>query len=134
MLKDKYMIEEVPITKKFKKVKRFIEDRGELVLVADGEDIRHISYFSLNSGSDFFRGGHYHKKKIEKQYLISGTLLLYLKDVVTNEKDIIQLEAGIKITVYPFCAHKFVAIHLSSVIEYYGDSYSLDDDVKYLDF
>lgn len=74
-LKDKYKIEKVHVTKEFKRIKRLIEKRGELALIADGEEIRHITYFSLNPGSNFFRGGHYHKNKVETFYIISGEIL-----------------------------------------------------------
>ena len=72
MLKDKIKVETLPITKEFFPVKRFIEDRGELVLLSDGEEIRHITFFSINPGPNFYRGGHYHKKKTESFYIVSG--------------------------------------------------------------
>ena len=72
MLKDRYKIEDIPITKEFRREKRLIEERGELVLLSDGEEIRHITYFSLNPGNGFYRGGHYHKRKTEKFYVASG--------------------------------------------------------------
>lgn len=64
MLKDKYSIEDIPVTSDFRREKRFIEDRGEVVLL-----------------KEFFRGGHYHKLKKEKFYVISGRLRILLKDV-----------------------------------------------------
>lgn len=134
MLKDKYKVEKLPITREFRKEKRLIEDRGELALIADGDEIRHITYFSLNPGPNFFRGGHYHKIKVETFYIISGKLWVSLKNVTTNEEDKIKLESGNKIIIYPFCAHKFEAIQISSVIEYYSTSYNAQDDIKYMDF
>ena len=55
MFKDKFKIETLPITKDFLREKRYIEERGELVLLSDGDGIRHITYFTLNPGKDFFR-------------------------------------------------------------------------------
>jgi len=110
MLKDKFTIETLPITKKFLREKRLLEARGELVLLADGEEIRHITFFTLNPGPNFFRGGHFHKKKNEKFYIISGKLRIFLMDVATHETEIIEVTAGQKVTIFPMCAHKFQAI------------------------
>ena len=72
MLKDKYKIETLPNTDEFLKENRLIQDRGELVLLSDVEEIWHITFFTLKPRPNFFRGGHYHKKKTEKLYLGSG--------------------------------------------------------------
>ena len=134
MLKDKFKIEIIPITKDFLREKRFIEERGELVLLADGDEIRHITFFTLNPGKDFFRGGHFHKKKTEKFYVVSGRLNILIVDVHTKEKDIIEIIAGQRVTIYPFCAHKFQAITESHVIEYYASAYDINDDIRFTDF
>nr|HID57668.1 hypothetical protein [Desulfobacterales bacterium] len=135
MLKDKFTIETFPITKKFVREKRLLEDRGELVLLADGEQIKHITFFTLNPGPNFFWGGHFHKQKIEKVYVISGKLRMFLKkDVATHEKDIIEVTTGQRVTIYPMCAHKFQAITPSQVIVYCATSYNAVDDIKFNDF
>ena len=134
MLKDKFKIETLPVTKDFLREKRFIEERGELVLLSDGDEIRHITFFTLKPGKDFFRGGHFHKKKTEKFYVVSGTLNILIVDVDTKEKDIIEISAGQRVTIYPFCAHKFQAVTESHVIEYYASAYDIDDDVRFTDF
>ena len=134
MLKHKYTIETLPVTKKFLREKRLLEERGELALIADGEEIKHITFFSLNPGPNFFRGGHFHKKKIERFYIVSGNLKIFLADVTTREKDVIEVTAGQKVIIYPMCAHKFQAITPSQVIEYYAASYDAKDDIKFEDF
>jgi len=134
MLKDKFKIETLPITKDFLREKRYIDERGELVLLADGDEIRHITYFTLNPGKDFFRGGHFHRKKTEKFYVVSGKLNIHVVDVDTKEKDVIEIIAGQRVTIYPFCAHKFQAITESHVIEYYASAYDIDDDIRFTDF
>ena len=65
---------------------------------------------------------------------IIGCPLLFIVDVDTKEKDIIEIIAGQKVTIYPFCAHKFQAITESHVIEYYASAYDIDDDVRFTDF
>ncbi|RLB83010.1 MAG: hypothetical protein DRH17_03660 [Deltaproteobacteria bacterium] len=134
MLNDKFMVEDIPITKEFRRKKRVLEDRGELVLLADGEEIRHITFFTLNPGPDFFRGGHYHKKKIEDFYIVSGNLRILLWDMETQENDVIEVTAGQKVTIHPMCAHKFQAITPSQVIEFYATPYDAEDDIKFDNF
>ena len=134
VIKDKFKIETFPITKDFLREKRYIDERGELVLLADGDEIRHITFFTLKPGKTFFRGGHFHKKKTEKFYVVSGKLKILIVDVDTKEKDIIEIIAGQRVTIYPFCAHKFQAITESHVIEYYASAYDIDDDVRFTDF
>ncbi len=131
MLKDKIKIETLPITKDFLREKRYIEKRGELVLLSDGEEIRHITFFTLNPGPNYFRGGHYHKKKTEKFYVVSGKLNILIVDVDTKEKNIIEIIAGQRVTIYPMCTHKFQAITPAQVIEYYATSYDPDDDIRF---
>ena len=81
MIESKYKLEQLPITDQFLKEKRLLQDRGELALITDGDAIKHITYFSLNIGPNYFRGGHYHKKKIECFYIISGNKI---KKIVKN--------------------------------------------------
>jgi len=134
MLKDKYKIEDIPVTKEFRREKRFIEERGELVLLSDGEEIRHITYFSLNPGVGFYRGGHYHKRKTEKFYVVSGQLLIHLKDIENLETQIIEVNPGQRVTIRHMCAHKFEAVSPSQVIEYYSTPYDSKDDIRFDDF
>ncbi len=62
---NKIEIEELPVTDRFLRRKRLIQDRGELALIEDGLTIRHLGFFSLEPGAGYFRGGHYHRKKTE---------------------------------------------------------------------
>jgi dTDP-4-dehydrorhamnose 3,5-epimerase-like enzyme len=131
MLENKFQFETLPVTKAFLREKRLIQDRGELVLLSDGEEIRHLTFFTLNPGNGYFRGGHYHRKKTEKFYLVSGKMRLLLVDVETEESAVLDLDAGCRVTLKPMCAHKFVALRLSQVIEYYAKPFDLSDDIRY---
>jgi len=131
MHRDKYKIETLSITTEFLREKRLIQDRGELVLLSDGEEIRHITFFTLKPGPNFFRGGHYHKKKEEKFYVVSGKLRITLVDVETEETEVLELEAGQRVAIYPMCAHRFQAVTPSQVIEYYATAFDLEDDIKF---
>lgn len=124
-------IEDLPISAEFLREKRLIQERGELALIEDGKTFKHLGYFSLKKGLQYFRGGHYHKKKIECFYIISGELLVQLVDVESMERREITLKKGQKVRIYPMCAHKFSAIQDSQVIEYYNSPYDPDDDIKF---
>ena len=134
MLKNKYAVETLPISDAFLREKRLIQSRGELVLLSDGEEIRHITFFTLNPGHGYFRGGHFHKKKSEKFYIVSGKARLSLADVEDGESSTIELIPGQRVTIYPMCAHKFKAITVTQVIEYYSKPFDLSDDNRFEGF
>ena len=130
----KIKIKNLIISDKFLRQKRLLQDRGELALIEDGTAFQHLGYFSLKSGNGYFRGGHYHNKKIEHFYIISGKLRVQLVDLESNEKSEIFLQAGHCVTIYPKCAHRFIADEDAQVIEYYNTTYDPDDDLEYKDF
>ena len=130
----KIQIDELPITEEFTQRKRLIQPRGELALIEDGTVFRHLGYFSLKCGEDFYRGGHYHLKKIEHFYVISGRILIRLRDLETGEKSEVQVHTGDRVILHPNCAHRFEALEDAQVIEYYDALYSKDDDILYQDF
>ena len=130
----KIEIEGLPITDQFLREKRFIQDRGELALIEDGKNIQHLGYFSLIKGEGYFRGGHYHLKKVEHFYIISGLLRVVLVDLDTGEGSEVRLHEGQRVTLYPRCAHRFEAVKDAQVIEYYDCPYDPDDDLPYGEF
>ena len=65
MLKNKYAVETFPISDAFLREKRLIQNRGELLFLSDEDEIRHITFFTLNPGHGYFRGGHFYKKKVK---------------------------------------------------------------------
>ena len=83
---DKIQIEELPITDKFLRQKRLIQDRGELALIEDGKLFQHLGYFSLKAGEGYYRGGHYHQKKVEHFYVVSGRIRVRFVDLESGER------------------------------------------------
>jgi mannose-6-phosphate isomerase-like protein (cupin superfamily) len=71
---EKIHIEELPITDKFMRQKRLVQERGELALIEDGMSFQHLGYFSLKKGKGYYRGGHFHRHKVEHFYIISGRI------------------------------------------------------------
>lgn len=130
----KIKIEVLPITDEFLRQKRLIQERGELVLIEDGREFKHLGYFSLKKGKGFYRGGHFHKRKVEHFYIISGRLRIQLVDLESGERSEVILSAGQCVVIYPQCAHKFIAEEDAQVIEYYDELYDADDDLPYEGF
>ena len=127
-LSTKCIIENLPITEEFRNKKRLIQERGELALIEDGMNFKHLGYFSLLAGKGY-RGGHYHIQKTEHFYVIKGCLLVEVYDMETGEKDKIEMNTGIKATIYPLLAHRFQALEDAQVIEYYNGVFQIEDDI-----
>ncbi len=123
-------IEALPVTDQFLRQKRLIQDRGELALIEDGSEIRHLGYFSLRKGKGYFRGGHYHRNKTERFYIISGSLTLQFVDLESGTRGELQVGAGTRVTIHPKCAHRFIAQEDAQVIEYYDSAYDPEDDLR----
>ena len=131
---EKIRIQDLPITDAFLRQKRLIQERGELALIEDGKPFRHLGYFSLKKGKGYYRGGHYHQRKVEHFYIISGKIRVLFVDLESGEKSDVLLQAGQRVAIYPQCAHRFIALKEAQVIEYYDAHYDPEDDVPYEDF
>jgi len=131
---DKIRIEELPVTDDFVRQKRLIQDRGELALIEDGKPFQHLGYFSLKKGEGYYRGGHYHRKKVEHFYVVSGRIRVRLVDLDSGQRSQVFLEEGQRVTIYPNCAHRFEAEEEAQVIEYYNSIYDPEDDIHYSEF
>ena len=123
----KVKVDRLPVTTRFLKEKRLIEDRGELALISDGKVFRHLAYFSLKPGEGFFRGGHYHLKKVEHIYVIRGRLKITFVDLDTGKRYTGHYRDGHRIVIYPRCAHLFEAEKEVHVIEYYEFPFDRED-------
>jgi mannose-6-phosphate isomerase-like protein (cupin superfamily) len=131
---DKINIRTLPITEKFMGQKRLIQDRGELALIEDGKSFQHLAYFSLKKGKEYYRGGHYHRHKVEHFYVVRGRIRVHLVDLDNQIKSTVILEEGQLATIYPNCAHRFEAEEEAQVIEHYDSRYDPEDDVPYAYF
>jgi dTDP-4-dehydrorhamnose 3,5-epimerase-like enzyme len=131
---EKIHIEDLPVSREFLRQRRIIEPRGELALIEDGLTFRHLGYFSLRKGEGLFRGGHYHLKKQEHFYVVSGKIRVQLFDMETRESSETTVKEGQRVTLFPNCAHRFQAEQDAQVIEYYDAIYDPEDDFPYRDF
>ncbi len=96
-----------------------MDDRGTLVQIIDGQmPFTHLVYLDLQT-KDFttYRGSHYHEKKIEVFYIISGLVEAQFYDLDTKWEGHLTLTPGLKLTLFPRLAHRFRAIEYSQMIE-----------------
>jgi len=128
---EKVLIETLPVTDERIPVRRIIQPRGELALIEDGRQFRHLSYFTLKKGKEFFRGGHYHLQKLEHCYIAEGRLRITYIDLDGGESSNIEVAAGDRVTILPRCAHRFDAIDEARVIEYFESIHDPNDDYRY---
>ncbi|SHE44703.1 Cupin [Desulfacinum infernum DSM 9756] len=127
----KILVESLPVTAEFRRVKRWLEDRGEVALIEDGLTIRHLAVFSLRAGPGHFRGGHYHRVKTERFYVISGKVRILTVDVETGRKGHTDVRSGDKLVIPPLLAHRFHALEDAWLVEYYDSTYDPEDDVPF---
>jgi len=122
------VIEKVAEGKALEGVKRWEEENGEFVQIAYREEIRHLAWFTIRKG--FWRGMHYHEKKQEFFYVISGRIRALFIDLDTKEQEEHVLEKGDKIIIQPRLWHIFHALEDASVVEYSPQTYEKSDAPK----
>lgn len=76
--------------------------------VEKDQSIRQIYAATIEPGC--FRGGHYHRKRIEWFFVIGERVEIILEDIGTKEKKVIAIfpEKPQRITIYPDTAHAVV--------------------------
>ena len=122
---DKLFIEALPETKDIDGAKHWSADNGYFAQICYREEARHIAYFTIKAG--FSRGMHYHEKKDETFYVISGRLRASFIDLDSGEKFDQVLTPGMRLRVRPRCWHAFYGLEDSSVVEYSPQEYDKED-------
>ena len=84
--------------------KRLLLPQGELAQFHDSEEgFRYAAVIELRPGT--LRGNHYHERKQETVYLISGEMTLVVEDVRTGTRETLTLTPGDMVTLPPGIAH-----------------------------
>jgi L-fuculose-phosphate aldolase len=125
---DRVIIEHLPESKDLTGAKRWVDEKGEFVQISWREDIGHLAFFELCKGQ--FRGGHYHERKEEVFYVVSGTIRAVFADLGGGGKETRILEKGMKVRVGTRVGHRFEGIEDSLVIEYSPQYYDKTDALK----
>lgn len=109
--------------------KRLLLAQGELANFYDRpEGIRYLAFLELRKG--VIRGNHFHRKKIELLYLISGRLLLGAKENGNGELLSIQMEAGDLVTIEPGICHAFAPQEAGRAVEFSPGMFDSTDVCK----
>ena len=105
------------------------DERGSLVQIIDGrQTFSHLVFLDLMaSDPPVYRGAHYHRKKLEIFYIISGVVEAQLHDLDTGQRETLTLYPGFKLTLLPGLAHRFRALEYARIIEASPDPYDPDD-------
>ena len=121
----KVIFEKLPETKEIDGAKRWEDAKGEFAQISYREDMGHLAFFELKKGH--FRGNHYHEKKEEVFYIISGKIRALFMDLDSAEKEEQLLTKGDKIKVDTRVGHVFHGIDDALVIEYSPQYYDKKD-------
>jgi dTDP-4-dehydrorhamnose 3,5-epimerase-like enzyme len=124
----KVIIEKLPETKEIDGAKHWEDEKGEFVQISYLENIGHVAFFELRKGQ--FRGNHYHEKKDEVFYIISGKIRAIFVDVVTSEREEQILTKGDKVRVPTHVGHIFHGLENATVVEYSSQFYDKEDTQK----
>ena len=108
------------------RVKRLLLPQGELAQVYDKQPgIQYLAYIELIK--EAVRGNHYHKRKNEFIYVITGSILLQVQDVSTGEKDSTKAGAGDLVFIPVGIAHCFKTLESGHGIEFSVESFDAAD-------
>ncbi|WDZ82440.1 cupin domain-containing protein [Micromonospora cathayae] len=95
---------------------RIQSDAGELAQIASGPDAyRFVAYLELRPGRP--RGNHYHTRKTETLYVVSGRVRAVFHDLTSGRRSEAVLEPGHLVTIQPHCAHVFHALDPAQAVE-----------------
>ena len=134
MIGEKVIIVSLPIGGPDEAERRIYSNKGEMAQIINREDdsFRQIVYWDIDSprtGVD--RGHHYHQKKPDRLYVISGEVELLLEDPQTGEKATAHLKAGDRVHIAPGVAHAVRSLTYAQVLEYAPDPYDPADTYPY---
>jgi mannose-6-phosphate isomerase-like protein (cupin superfamily) len=134
MLDRKVIIEELPKEGNDSNERRIFSAKGEMAQILNRTDeaFRNLVYWELDStktGQE--RGHHYHDKKTERFYVLTGELELSVKELESSSSKKLIVRAGNRLTIPPRVAHAFRSLMYAQVLEYSPDPYDPNDTYPY---
>lgn len=134
MLERKVIIEELPTEGNDSNERRIFSEKGEMAQILNRTDevFKHLVYWELDStrtGQE--RGHHYHGKKIERFYILTGELELSVKELESSSSKKLIVRAGNRLTIAPRVVHAFRSLTYVQVLEYSPDPYDPVDTYPY---
>ena len=112
------------------KLKRLALPQGELAQFWSGDQgMRYIAMMELRSGN--VRGNHFHEKKCELVYIISGSVELLVEDPSTRDRHAIILQPGDLATINPGIAHALRVLSTGCGVEFSPEAFDPSDSFSY---
>jgi mannose-6-phosphate isomerase-like protein (cupin superfamily) len=132
MLITKVTIEKLPTDGNDNSERRIFSSKGEMAQILNraNEAYRHLVYWDLDKAGQE-RGHHYHQRKTENVYILSGEMDLLLEDLESGIKEKVLVQAGDRLTIGPNLAHAYRSRKYSQVLEYAPETYDAADTVPY---
>ena len=110
-------------------LKRIILLQGELAQFHDSDEgVSYIASIELKAGT--FRGNHYHEKKREYIYIISGEILLAVEDLETGATERLDLNGGDLILIQPRVVHALQVKRDGLAVEFSTDRFDPKDTYR----
>jgi mannose-6-phosphate isomerase-like protein (cupin superfamily) len=134
MLKNKVIIDPLPMTGDGHSERRLFSAKGEMAQILNraAETYRHLVYWDIDSTkSGEERGHHYHGKKTENFYVLTGEFDLWVHDLETDHKEVFVVKAGDRLQIAPRIAHAFRSKIYSQALEYSAEPYDPADTHPY---
>ncbi len=98
-------------------IKRLFLQQGELAQFYDADEgMRYMAFVELLFNQ--LRGNHFHQRKQEWIYLISGESALLLADTGSQERASVELKAGDLAFIPPGVAHALRTVHPGHAVEF----------------
>lgn len=110
---------------------RVVSEAGELTQIVNGDQFRFLAYIEFKPNASTMRGNHFHAKKVENLYIITGRLHAYYVDLDTGERFETELATGDFVTVQPNCAHAYQALEHAHAVEVNENAYDPADTIPY---
>jgi mannose-6-phosphate isomerase-like protein (cupin superfamily) len=134
MLERKIIIEELPMEGNDSNERRIFSPKGEMAQILNRTDeaFKNLVYWELDStrtGQE--RGHHYHDKKTERFYVLTGELELSVKELESSSSKKLIVRAGNRLTIAPGVAHAFRSLMYAQILEYSPDPYDPTDTYPY---
>ena len=134
MLETKVVVEQLPVGGNDNLERRIFSEKGEMaqILNRTHEAFKQLVYWELDSArTSQERGHHYHERKVERLYVLTGELELSLKDIESLASKRLKVKAGNRVIISPRVAHAFRSLMYSQVLEYSPDPYDPTDTTPY---
>jgi mannose-6-phosphate isomerase-like protein (cupin superfamily) len=134
MVEKKVVIEDLPVGGEDNLERRIFSPKGEMAQILNRPDeaFKQLVYWDLDSTqSGQERGHHYHERKVEHFYVLTGELELWVRDLESSVSKKHFVKAGNRLTIHPRVAHAFRSLTYSQVLEYFPEPYDPSDTHPY---